>query len=843
MSTRNRRLMFAPWPGIWTLTAMLSVVICGCSGEETAATNDAGSTPGDGQLQVPEGGGLADVAANEDASNNLPDSDATLDTLPTLPDAADGASADSETANDGAGGGDDGVEGTADAKQDVCTTSADCVDVEGRPICNLLAGVCVQCMVQFHCKQGLQCTDHQCKSIDCVPQATACIDGFSAKCADDGKSWDKKACPDSAPHCTDGVCHKCLPNENYCAAPPPGQTDSKLLMKCNGSGTDSDVVMQCGGATICLNGKCSVCTAGLKKCDQVQSLKAMECNPDGSGWEIAEDCGAKGWDCVAGLCVDPCGEDEKANTNVGCDYWGVDLDNAQVPCGPVLCDAQNMQYSIILSNTDKKTAKVTISTGSGQQTVFDLAGDAMKVVNLPLPAWGPAKLSQNGSSINFKSFRVQSTVPIVAFQFNPLDNYKVFSNDASLLLPTNVMGQDYIVMSRQQNHSDLRGYLTVVGTSDAKTNVTLTTTAKTLPGVGVPALQKGETFKFVLLKGEVLNLETNELGADLTGTWIHADANIAVFGGHEGGNVPDTNKCIKPAGMVKGKCEYQGWECETNADCPITCCADHLEEQLFPVSAWSHEYQATKLSPRGLEKDVYRVLASVDGTVVTTDPPQAAIPMLNKGQWFEFESLQDFTITSNDEKKPISVGQFMTSANAPDPKNDTCTAKFSGTKVCEHHLKQLPDTNKCTNNKCETLVFLSCAKDDDCPVKEPIACAKNADCPNIKEAQDAQTGDPAFMLLVPVKRYLAEYTILVPDKYAQNFVNITAITGSKVTIDGVVVPAAKFKPFGTKKTWSVARIPVAPGKRELAGEFGFGLMVYGYDNYVSYGYPGGAKFK
>lgn len=721
----------------------------------------------------------------------------------------------------------------------ICKKPSDCYPHKNTPICKVLDAICVQCVTDFHCKEsGGVCTkDNVCAQASCLPGTKACIDGFQAVCAADGKGWDKSACPDNAPFCIDGKCAKCIPDSNYCAAPQPGQTTSKLLMKCNSSGSDGDIVMQCGGATVCLNGKCGICTAGVKKCD---GFKAMVCKADGSGWEVTSNCAEKDLACLGGLCVDPCGADIKSNTNVGCDYWAVDLDNAQVPCGPKLCDAQNMQYSVIISNTKTSKAEITITTGAGKSAKYTVPGQDMLVINLPDPAWGGAPLNQQGSSINNLSFRIQSTVPIVAYQFNPLANFDVFSNDASLLLPANVIGSEYFVMSRQQNHNDLRGFATIVGTSKGKTTVEIVVSAKTLPGAGIPPLKKGQSFKFTLQQGEVFNLETNELGADLTGSWIKSDQPVAVFGGHEGGNVPDTNRCIKPPGQLEGKCEYQGWACKDNSDCPITCCADHLEEQLFPVSAWGTTYLASKLMPRGLEKDVYRILAAHDGTLVTTDPPQTAVPPLSKGQWFEFESDKDFLIKST---KPISVGQFMTSANAPNPNNDTCTEKFSGTKVCAHHLKQLPDANKCVANKCQELAFLSCVKDSDCPVKEPIACSKSADCPNIKEASDAATGDPAFMLVVPVDRFLKEYVVLVPDKYAKNFINISAPKAAVVMMDGVAVPEVNYKPVGQLAEWKTARIEVKPGKRKIDSTVEIGLMVYGHDKFVSYGYPGGARVK
>ncbi len=482
-----------------------------------------------------------------------------------------------------AGGQDTGGGGGGPAP--ICKTPADCFKHKATPICKVLDGICVQCVTDFHCpKTGETCNkQNQCAPASCIPGAKACIDGFKALCKADGKGWDKAACPDAAPHCINGECKTCIPNEKYCSKPLPGQTQSKIVLKCNASGSDGDLVAQCGGATVCINGKCGMCTPGMKKCN---GFKAMVCKADGSGWEVGQDCAAKDLACLGGLCVDPCGKDIKSNTNVGCDYWGVDLDNAQVPCGPVLCDAQNMQYSVIISNTKNTKAEVTITTGAGKSSKYTIGPKDMKVINLPDPAWGGKPLSQQGSGINNKSFRIQSTVPIVAYQFNPLENYKVFSNDASLLLPSNVIGNEYFVMSRQQNFNNLRGYFTVVAASKGKTVVKVLSAAKTLAGIGVVAMVKGKSYSFTLSQGEVLNVETNEIGADLTGSLVTADKPIAVFGGHEGGNVPDTNRCVKPKGQLKGSCEFQGWPCESNGDCPVTCCADHLEEQLLPISAW-----------------------------------------------------------------------------------------------------------------------------------------------------------------------------------------------------------------------------------------------------------------
>ena len=108
--------------------------------------------------------------------------------------------------------------------------------------------------------------------------------------------------------------------------------------------------------------------------------------------------------------------------------------------------------------------------------------------------------------------------------------------------------------------------------------------------------------------GDAAAIVEARLGADLTGTWIQADKTVAVFGGSEGSNVPDTNKCVIPPGLNQGTCASQGWPCTTNADCPVTCCADHLEEQLFPNETLGREVYLARMPWRS---------SAVDESIIT----------------------------------------------------------------------------------------------------------------------------------------------------------------------------------------------------------------------------------
>ncbi len=689
----------------------------------------------------------------------------------------------------------------------ICQTSGACKSLEKTPFCAIALKQCVECLTDFNCGDGKICDEKfNCKNIACDPGKTWCDGQFLATCNETGDGVSVDKCPGESPLCFDGKCGLCEPGKTFCAPNAPGQTVSKAVLKCSDDGTSADVLKSCNGVEKCTLSKdlkpyCNSCVPGDKVC---QGDNAMECADDGSGFAIFEKCGEKGLACQGGLCVDPCAEDVKSNTNVGCDYWAVDLDNAKVPNGSGgYYDAQNSQFSVIVSNTKDKAISVTVEAGTGQKQTYTVQGNGLKIIDLPDPLWKVPPLNQDNTNVNKNVYRIKSDQPIVAYQFNPLQNFDVFSNDASLLLPSNVVGTEYWVVSRTQAHDNLRSYFTVVAVQPGNTIVTVVSTAKTQPGPGIQAMKPGDKMDFTLQQGQVLNIETNAVGQDPTGTYIKASARVAVFAGSEASNSPDTDKCIG------GKCQFQGWTCTTNADCPKTCCADHMEEQLFPVNAWGKQYYATKLKKRGKEKDAWRFVASENDTVISTSPAQAPIPKLAKGAWFEIESDQDFVVTANN---PIQVTQFMASSHAPNPNNDECSGSYLGQKVCGYNW----------NTK-----------------QTPISCNKHADCPNIAEVTDAKIGDPDMINTPAVEQYLDNYRFLVPNKYTENYVNVVAPVDAVVKIDNAQVPAAQWTVFAPK--WQVARLPVNPGNHLLTSTKPVGLVVYGWADYVSYGYPGGAQ--
>jgi hypothetical protein len=364
----------------------------------------------------------------------------------------------------------------------------------------------------------------------------------------------------------------------------------------------------------------------------------QRCLPDGSGWEIVETC-EKGGTCLAGECISACDVNLKAATYSGCEYVAVDLDNIE--------GGQFEPVAIVVSVPSAlENADVTVRNNATGQvlTAAQLNATSLTVASGTLGVFElPPGQDLDGSGVSLNSYHVTTSSPATVHQFNPLNGDEVYTNDASLLLPTQVGGTEYYVMSwpmRQDELETLRGFATVVATEPGETQILVTPRCNVLAGTGgsgVNAITKGATVEFLLQQGQVLNLETDGVqGADLTGTLVESSQRVSVFGGHECANVPlGINAC------------------------------DHLEQQLLPVSAWGKRYIADAFKPRsGPQFDIYRVMAGGTDVLVTTNPPQPGYEqfLLQPGGYVTFASNANFEIKATGK---ILVGHFMIGSSYP----------------------------------------------------------------------------------------------------------------------------------------------------------------------------------
>jgi hypothetical protein len=615
------------------------------------------------------------------------------------------------------------------------------------------------------------CEGDGCPDTICSPGVRTCDLNTAVICLQDGRSFHEVPCNELI--CIEGQCLACLPGEKECSA-------ENQARRCQADGLGWDETTDCGDKK-CVSGECVFCIPGMRTC---VGSEVHQCNAGSTDYEPVEDCDTEntGRMCHLGMCIDLCAYNDKFATNLGCEYWAIDMDQSEEN------DGQNSPFAIVVSNTNEFfTATVKVEKWDGEETTIKAPPKTATVISLePYNIVGvrQEKLAR----------RVTSNLPIVAYQFNPLENVGVFSNDASLLLPTNALGTKYIVMSwpHRPGLGTLASNFAVVGTSLTPTTVTIRVSAKTAAGGTVPALNAGDTWTTTLAQYEVLNIETLDSFTDLTGSSVEAiDGRVALFGGHVCANAPMST-------CKMGMCSYDVMGCSSDSDCPVFGACDHLEEQIQPHAAWGKDYVIGRTFPRGKAPDLVRVLAGESGTIVTVMPPVATVPILQKGEYFDFEIQDTVRVVGTN---PILIGHFLEGQDAPGSAHESCQeALFRKT--------------------CGGGPFGSdCSSDEDC------------------SPGDANIGDPSFIIGVPIEQFRTEYVFLVPTKYALNYVNVIGPPDAVVTLDGGPLPSPlTATPVGG---WSLARFELPAGSHSLSSDKKVGIVVYGWDQYVSYGYPGG----
>jgi IgGFc binding protein len=568
-------------------------------------------------------------------------------------------------------------------------------------------------------------------------------------------------------------------------------------------------------------GACAVCRPGLTTCD---GQTVLQCDPSGSSTQPMQTCDtSSGYACRDGACTQLCQLAARQLSNVGCEYWGADLDNAVV--SPSL-NAAAQQYAIVVSNVQPDVkATVTVEQddslpGDASQMTRVVGTAVIAAQNLEVFKLGPREVDGSadgtfntgtGTALTRHAFRVTSDFPIVAYQFNPLDNVNVFSNDASQLLPVSGLnvgvGRAYVVPGWPQtiaNSSDpatnfgidLRAFLAIIATRP-DTHVHLQTTARVIPGGPFAAgIDKGATADATLQPFEVLNLETGDFNADFTGTLIDADQPVAVFPGSEASDAPVFSTLSQRF-----------------------CCADHLEHQTTPVRAVGKSYVLAKMPNRTTaviaaggnigevtETEYYRVVAVAAGTThVTTTlaSPYATFDLNSEGDSVIIASKSDFLL---DASKPAMVLEVQASQDA------------GGVP------RGLPG------------------------------------------------GDPSTALVSPREQWRSDYVLLTPDKYVFDYLVIVAPSGAHAYIDGLKLDATNCDvtpsdglstasrgsptpPFWTYRYQLSYPIidptqqppnNILPGKQDdgvhhVQADAPVGVIAYGFDSYVSYAYAGGTQ--
>jgi hypothetical protein len=253
------------------------------------------------------------------------------------------------------------------------------------------------------------------------------------------------------------------------------------------------------------------------------------------------------------------------------------------------------------------------------------------------------------------AYRISANVPVIAYQFNPVDGSSGYLSDASMLFPVPALDTINHITGQESTvddvfHQQRNGYATVVASED-DTEIEITPAVATLQGMGIPPGDPGVPFSIVLDEGDVASIATAVLGDAMTGTKFVSDKPVAVFSGHECANIPEG-----------------------------TCCCDHLEEQIAGVRLWGKTFVASRMPVRNVtqpEPTLWQIYASEDETIVEVraDANVTGVPpvplLLDRGEVVELPVTGpagedgDFHISAT---KPIGVFSYMVgSETMPEP--------------------------------------------------------------------------------------------------------------------------------------------------------------------------------
>lgn len=618
------------------------------------------------------------------------------------------------------------------------------------------------------------------------------------------------------------------------------QPNTQSVIVCNDEG-NGERPGSCPAKSVCRDDECVdvACVPGRGRCDDG---RPQRCNDEGTEWTDQEAC-SDGETCEEGACLNRCEQAAESNSYIGCEYWAVELENHLLfderETGDPIPDDELPPFAIVLANTSSQyKAEVTVYESPGQPAtalasrqvgtdirtpdvfprtvrseLYDLQGNTQQisgeVEDLELPRESMMVLLLDSRQIpNYQTtvtqsaYRVESTQPIVGYQFNPYCCNYNYTNDASLLLPKSALTGNYMYMSQpvwvnpgSQAENPEAANLTVLPTED-QTEITVNFPEMTDPN-GNPLPYRDALYavddsgslslpdsdgelQVTLDRHEVLNVAAKAQGVDLTGARVSADAPVSVFGNHSCTFIPFS-----------------------------TPACDHLEQQLLPMETWGESYFAVPVKVRGdkeaftREGTYWKFLAREDDTTIETG----------------------LNLDVDDRENVLNVAG----------EGETHCSEFSASDTEESNGTFTLDAGE----SCEfgTKIPFEVSSD------EPIMLGGTISSENTIPDSEDRVGDPGFFIVPPRQQYRDDYSFLTPQTYRSDYVTVVTQRGAtEVILDGETIDISNHPTFESYPDLGFARahLEVDPGPHRIrSGSVNFGILTYGFHDYVSYAYTGG----
>ncbi len=354
----------------------------------------------------------------------------------------------------------------------------------------------------------------------------------------------------------------------------------------------------------------------------------------------------------------------------------------------------------------------------------------------------------------------------------------VMTSDAFLVLPTDVLGREYLVMTYNSDGSGGYGGFPssyqLYGSSTPSQFLIVATEDNTLvdiyPKTDVYRRGKTSHFQISLNTGEVYLVQAkitqNNLKSDLTGTLVESSNPIAVFGGQQ--------RTIVPMAIENMQSR------------------DFLCEQLLPVNTWGKNAYvipyATPFDATLVGYDLFRVLVGNDGTDIFINGKNEG--RYNKGEFIERPINGSATIEATG---PILVAQF---------KKTSKTSSEGGEALSDPFMMIVPPKEQF---KPDYSVINTQAYEERIESEWPTVTTK-------------------------------AYKV-----YDQHYISIVAPASAidKTYLDGSLINLNIFQPIQPNRDYYYANIQVSEGAHRVNSSGRIGVYVYGYGEANSYGYVGG----
>jgi hypothetical protein len=534
------------------------------------------------------------------------------------------------------------------------------------------------------------------------------------------------------------------------------------------------------------------------------------CTPDmratvGDNGQVKEVCAA-GQACLRGLCIDACKAAAGTTGSVGCDFMAVTpafYPDIAPPC-----------FATFVTNNSLGAAQVKVSRAGAtldpgqfgrlaksglapaawppipadgippnEVGVLFLSADptsthpARGSLACPVPTAIPAGTAVAGSGRG-RAFHIETTMPVGVYDILPFGGASSVLPSAQIVYPTSAWGQNYVAAVPPLGKDIFSGFPPgpqwgIVVAAEDGTSVTVKASSLLAGGSGVGPAQQGAPTTYTLAAGEYIQWEP---AGEMSGTVVSSDKPVAFVGG-------------------------SGYLCLQSSTAPMGGGCDSAHQMIPQVKALGSDYGAAPYATRRAtledEAVLYRIVAAVDGTNLTFDPPVAGTPpSLHVGQVADFEATGAFRVKSQDGDHPFFLAQMMTGAIVNGGSRPGATPGLGGR---------------------------------------------------------TDLGDEEFVQVLPPAQYLPHYVFFTDPTYATTNVTVTRVKGQDGTFRDVTIGCSGavtgWKPIGTSGDFEYANVDLVRGNAGVNGctngpqkaESGglFGLTVWGLDAFASYAYPAG----